>query len=52
VPTETEPAALEEKATDQIASEKIETSGLELRTKALTTLFVMLREKNYPKKKC
>jgi hypothetical protein len=35
VPTETEPAALEEKATDQIASEKIETSGLEASNKSI-----------------
>jgi hypothetical protein len=52
VPTETEPVALEEEATEQIASEKIENLFPKLRTKALTTLFVMLREKNYPKKKC
>jgi hypothetical protein len=35
VPTETEPAALEEKATEQIASEKIETSAPEASNKSI-----------------
>jgi hypothetical protein len=35
VPTETEPAALEEKASEQIASKKIETSALESSNKSI-----------------
>jgi hypothetical protein len=45
------PAASKEKTTEQIASEKIEASAPEALIKTLTISFVMLREKNYPKKK-
>jgi hypothetical protein len=47
-----EPTEPKEKTTEWIASEKIEAPAPKLRTKALNTSFVMLREKNYPKKKC
>ena len=53
VPTETQPATLEEKAIEQIASEKIKTPAPEASNKSIDyIIFVMLREKNYPKRKC
>jgi hypothetical protein len=51
VPTETEPAVVEEKATEQIASEKVETPAPKLQKKALITSFVMLRERDFLNKK-
>jgi hypothetical protein len=52
MPIEMEPADPKEKTTERIASEKSKLLLPKFRTKALTTLFIMLREKNYPKKKC
>jgi hypothetical protein len=52
VPTEMEPADPKEKTTELIASKKSKLLLPMLRTRVLTTLFVMLQEKNYPKKKC
>jgi hypothetical protein len=49
--TETEPAVVEEKATEQIASERLKLLLLKLQKKALTTSFVMLRERNFLKNK-
>jgi hypothetical protein len=52
VPTEMECADPKEKSIEWIATEKIEAPGPKRRTKVLTTLFVMLRERYYPKEKC
>jgi hypothetical protein len=41
-----------EKSTEWIATEKSKLLVSKRRTKVLTTLFVMLRERYYPKKKC
>jgi hypothetical protein len=51
-PTEMEPADPKEKSTERIATEKIEAPAPEALNKVLTTLFIMLRERYYPKKKC
>jgi hypothetical protein len=51
-PTEIEPANHKEKSTGRISTEKSKLLLLKLRTKVLTTLFVMLWERYYPKKRC
>jgi hypothetical protein len=53
VPTEMERVDPKEKSTKRIATEKkSKLLVLKRRNKVLTTLFVMLRERYYPKKKC
>jgi hypothetical protein len=52
VPTEMEPADPKEKRQRRLHLKRSKLLLPKLRTKALTTLFVMLREKNYSKKKC
>jgi hypothetical protein len=52
VPTEMERVVPKKKSTERIATEKIEAPGPEALNKVLTILFVMLRERYYPKKRC
>jgi hypothetical protein len=52
VPTEMEPTDPKEKRRNRLHLKRSKLLLPKLRTKALTTFFVMLREKNYPKKKC
>jgi predicted P-loop ATPase len=52
VPTEMQRVDPKEKSTERIATEKSKLLVPKRRTKVLTTLFVMLRERYYPKKKC
>jgi hypothetical protein len=51
VPTEAKPTALEDKTAGQIVPEKTEAPAPEAPTKMLTSLFDMLRGRNYPRKK-
>jgi hypothetical protein len=51
VPTEMEPADPKEKRQIRLHLKRSKLLLPKVRTKALTTLFVMLREKSYPKKK-
>ena len=51
VPTETEPAVVEEKVTEQIVSEKVETPAPEASEESTDYIFAMLRERDFLKKK-
>ena len=46
------PAASEEKTTEQIASEKIETSAPEASNKSIEYIICHALGKNYPKERC